>query len=1405
MTSNQSFPEITAESIAPAILDSAQLATTEAPFPIVGIAASAGGLEAFTGLLSHLPVDTGMAFVLIQHLAPDHKSLLSEILARTTQMPVTQVTDGMAVEPNQVYVIPPNTKMVVSQGVLQLSPREKIYGKYMPGDAFFTSLAVDRGHKAIAVVLSGGDGDGSLGLKAIKAAGGMSFAQCEATAKVDSMPNTAIATGNVDFVLPPEKIAEELGNYSRSSFLTRPLPLTKVEELPEQGDALATIFALLKSTAGVDFTHYKPTTIARRIQRRMVLYKLETLDDYAEHLRQNSAEVKALYEEILIHVTGFFRDAEVFDKLKELVFPTITKNKSANDPIRIWVAGCSTGEEVYSIAICLLEFLGDRVIPPPIQIFATDISEGAIGKARSGSYLENQMVDVSPERRQRFFIRTEEEGSYRICKSIREMCVFARQDLGSDPPFSNLDLVSCRNVLIYLGESLQKKVMPIFNYSLNPTGFLLLGSSESTGKFSDLFNSVDKKSKIYAKKLTATRPSFAFTPSSYPVAKVAEQQGRNENLMKGFDLQRETEQLILNRYAPASVVVNEQMKILQVRGDIDPYFKVAAGTPDLNLLTMARQGLLVDLRTAIYQAQTQNATVRKAGVSVEWGGRSTLVNLEVMPFQPQAVETRFLLVLFEEAAPTALNFSTLTSQSGEQGDLDRENERLRQAIVTANQEKNLAQAHLQSLILEQESLNQDLKIANEEILSSNEELQSTNEELETAKEEIQATNEELTTTNEELRSRYLEQNLVNNDLTNLLASIKIPVLMLANDLQIRRFTPTAQQLFNLIPTDIGRPFSDIRSTLEVPDLEQMILQVIDTLHTKEQEVQTQAGYWYNLRIRPYRTTENMIDGVVMVLIDIDALKRSVRTLEEARNYAETIVETVQTPLVALDADFRVNKANRSFYETFEVSFSDTSKSSLFELGNGQWNIPQLRSILEDILVNDVELLNFELEHLFEQIGQKIMLLNACKLEREDQALMILLSIEDITDRKQFEIQRSQLLEHEQLARQQAERANRTKDEFLANLSHELRNPLTPILGWAQMLRSGQLKGAAVTTALEVIERSARAQSQLIEDMLDIARITSGKLALDSSPIDLRLVVQGAIDGVQLSADAKNIEIVSELTSATVLGDAARLQQVVWNLLSNAIKFTPAGGRVEIALESIEHHAKLRVKDTGKGIRAEFLPYIFDRFHQGDASSTKASQGLGLGLSIVRHLVELHGGTVQAESPGEGQGTTITMRLPLRDLPEMLTGAIDLEPIVLAAPVNVSSDDVPSLDGLHVLVVDDLIDTRDLLKFVIEGYGAEVLTVGNARSAIVALTDNPGRYDVLISDIGMPEEDGYFLIREVRALAASAGGEIPAVALTAYASDKERQRAINAGFQTHIAKPIKPVQLALIVANLAGRF
>ena len=1385
---------------------------TNSAFPVVGIVASAGGLEAFTELIRHLPIDTGMAFVLIQHLSPDHESLLSEILGRATEMPVRQVEDCMRVEPNKIYVIPPSTQMTLVDGLLHLDPRQKTNGKYHPGDVFFESLAADRGNKAIAVVLSGSDGDGSQALKAIKVAGGVTFAQCEETAKFDSMPHTAVASGNVDFVLPPQAIAAELVNLSRSPYLFCLEPIQVVKALSDSsvldssvldsGDALTTIFARLRATTGIDFTDYKLTTLNRRMQRRMLLYKFETLEEYAQFLQEHPEEVQALSEEILIHVTSFFRDPETFEQLKTQVFPAISQNKSRDKPLRIWVAGCSTGEEVYSIAICLLEFFHDRATVPPIQIFATDISETAIAKARSGFYLESQMEAVSLERRHRFFVAIS-TGGYQISSAIRELCVFAQHNLAGDPPFSNLDLISCRNVLIYLSDLLQERIVSLFHYSLNLTGFLMLGTSESVKQASDLFSPVHDPSKIYAREVSLSRPLFSFTNRSYPVSSIDSQQQMSETSANQVELGREVDQFISSRYAPVFVLVNEQMHIFYLRGDTDPYLKLAAGTTELNLLLMAREGLEIPLRTATYQAQTQNVAVRQEQIQVESGARSTCLNLEVIPFQATTANGLHFLIIFEAASSLVISSTATPSECQDPETLEREIVQLHQALAAATQRELLAQAHLQKVIKEQNYLNQNLRIANEEVVSSNEELQSTNEELQTAKEEIQATNEELTTTNDELRSRNLQQSRNSSDINNFVDSISVPILMLTNELRIRRFTLPAQRLFNFLPTDVGRPFNNFRTDFDVSNLEAMALEVLETLNTKDQEIQTQAGYWYSLRIRPYRTVENQIDGVTIIFVDIDALKRHAATLESARNYAEAIVRTVQVPLLVLDAELRVKTANQAFCETFQVAVPETEHTLLFELGNGQWDIPQLRSLLEEILTSSRQVKNFEVDHYFEQIGQKTMLLTACKLQQDGDATLILLSILDITERKQIESERSQLVQ-EQAARQSAENANRAKDEFLSNLSHELRNPLNAMLGWARILRTYTLDADTITRALETIERNANAQSQLIEDILDLSRITSGKLRLNTRSIDLNLIVQTAIETVQLSAEAKNIRILSQLSSIPIMGDSARLQQVLWNLLSNAVKFTPFGGRVEITLEPVQEQAQIRVTDTGQGISADLLPYIFERFRQGDSSTTKAKAGLGLGLSIVKPLVELHGGTIEAESPGEGQGATFTVRLPLQNSPLGLTLSSALDPTALEPSGDISSESALSLSGLRILVVDDEIDTLELFEFVLEGYGAEVLTVSSAREALSALNEAPNQYNVLISDIGMPEENGYWLIRQVRSLNAAAGGQIPAVALTAYAAEIDRQRAIEAGFQAHLAKPVEPVELVSLIVDLARR-
>lgn len=1103
-------------------------------FPIVGIGASAGGLAAFTDLLRHLPIDTGMGFVLIQHLNPEHKSLLSKILAKTIQMPVIEVIDGMSVEPNHVYVIPPNTKMTLAQGRLRLSPREKSNGKYMPVDVFFRSLAEDRGSKTIGVVLSGTDGDGAQGLKAIKAAGGITFAQCEETAEFSGMPNTAVATGHVDFILPPDAIASELVKISHHPYVKEPNSVETFEVLTSGEKALQNIFTLLRSATGIDFTHYKHTTLKRRIRRRMALYRLEKLEDYVTCVQNNPAEVEALFQDLLIHLTSFFRDSNAFEAIKNQVFPSIMHNRSPSSPIRIWVAGCSTGEEVYSIAICLLEFLDDLHSLPTIQIFGTDISDSALEKARAATYITTQVDQISPERLRRFFDKV--EGGYQISKVVRKMCVFAKQNLIADPPFSHLDLISCRNLLIYLGSVLHKKVIPLFHYSLKPTGFLLLGTSESTGEYSDLFALVDKKQKIYSRKWTPTRLNFEFFTSNYSEEKV-KNEARDSDAGEGLDLQQEADRIVRNKYAPPGMIINSDLEILQFRGEISPYLAPTPGKPSFNLLKMVQASMLLDLRTAILQAKRLNVPVRKEGIQLTTKERLRELNFEVIPFQVPSSQERYFLVLFEDVQRLAIAHSAdddgrVKPIGGKQTATKQEFMQLKQELAATKQDLTATKEYLQSIIQEQEATNQELTIANEEILSSNEELQSTNEELETAKEEIESTNEELNTTNEELHSRIQESNKVNSDLRNLLSSVNIPIVMLANNLTIRRFTPMAEKIFNLIPTDVGRPLNHIKPNLNVPNLEEKILEVIDTLVIKEQEVQDTEGHWYDLRIRPYKTLENHIDGAVIVLVDIDALKRSTEELKESRDYAEAIVETIQTPLMVLDTGLTVITANRYFYETFGVSQAQTEHHSIFALGNGQWNIPQLRSLLEELLPQNNQIENFEVEHTFEQIGRKTMLLNACKFQGANSSQMILLAINDITERKRFELQRNQLLTQEHSARVAAEVANRTKDDFLSIVSHELRNPLYSILGWAALLRNPSFDAAKTAQALSIIEGSAKSQAKLVEDLLDISRITTGKFQLNLSLIALAPVIEAAINVARLSAEAKNIQIEALLGSLT---------------------------------------------------------------------------------------------------------------------------------------------------------------------------------------------------------------------------------------------------------------------------------
>ena len=969
-------------------------------FAVVAVGASAGGLEAFSQLLRAIPTNTGMAFVFIQHLDPKHHSMLSELLAKATNMPVVEATNGAAVKPNHVYVIPPNVNMGINRHRLQLTPRAAVPGLHTPIDFFMRSLAEEQTSRSIGVVLSGTASDGTRGLAAIKAEGGITFAQDEKSSKYSGMPHSAVASGCVDFVLSPERIARELARISGHPYINGSqagVPRARVLKTKRSDDTFARIFALLRSAGGINFSLYKPGTVQRRTLRRMAIHKMDQVSDYAKFLEKHPKEVEELCQDLLIPVTSFFRDLEAFESLKSKVFPAILKDKSSKESIRIWAPGCSTGEETYSLAITLLEFLGDRVSSYQIQLFGTDANERGIEMARAGIYGERIVQEVSSERLRRFFTKVDE--GYRVSKGVRDLCVFAKQNLAEDPPFSRMSLVACRNLLIYLGPELQRKVVPILHYALRPSGFLFLGNAESAAGFPEFFASFDKKHKIFVKKAVAGKLHYDFSANRYPrELGVPDKPIERSDANVGVDRQSEADHVVLKTYAPPGVVVNENMEILQFRGAIGPYVEPAPGRATLNLLNIAKREFVAELRTAVNQAKKTHAAVKRKSVEFKRNGQLRSVNISVEPLGSSS-DNRQYLVLFERALPSGLTSGKIGGKLSGGGSraTKTQNAQLRRKLTEAEE-------HLRSLVEAKEASDEEYQSANEEILSANEELQSTNEELETSKEELQSANEELNTVNDELHNRNIELDRVNSDLNNVLTSTSLPVVMVDRGLRIRRLTPASTKVLKIVPSDIGRPITDIRWDVDVPDLDELIAGVIESLAPKEMEVQAKDGHWYSLQIRPYRTTADKIDGAVLVLSDINEAKQASELVEKARLFMEEALATVREPLLVLTQNLSVVYANPSFMKIFHVRLEDTKGRFLYELGSGQWDIPQLRALLDEVLSKDVPVLDFEVDHEFPHLGRKTMLLNARKIEdgHNDEPTM-LLAIEDITGRKQADV------------------------------------------------------------------------------------------------------------------------------------------------------------------------------------------------------------------------------------------------------------------------------------------------------------------------------------------------------------------------------------------------------------------
>lgn len=1104
-------------------------------FPVVGVGASAGGLDAFKRLIRAIPENAGVAYILVQHLEPSHDSMLVEILQKITSIPVQEITNNVRVEPNRVYVIPSNKLLTANDGRLELSPRGPKGEKNMPIDVFFTSLSEVHQSHAIGVVLSGTGTDGTQGLRAIKEQGGFTFAQEPQSIAFPGMPQSAIDAEVVDFILTPEEIPLQL---IRISEIFRNGLIEKVEDKSARDEAFRQIIALIRLRKGNDFTYYKQSTIRRRIVRRMGLNKIENVTDYLLNFKENMAEQDLLYQDLLIPVTGFFRDPKAFTILAESVFPNILKNKDETNPLRIWIAGCSTGEEPYSIAMCLSEYLGDRIVDYKVQIFATDISERSIAKARTGIYAKKEISGLSAQYVEKYF--TKVNGGYHVIKSIRDMCVFANHNFLKDPPFAKMSLISCRNVLIYMEPFLQKRALTTFHYALNEHGFLLLGNSETTAPAAELFATYGKNEKIY------TRKSVPGKFLHLAAGKAENNLISNGNTMKKEpardDFQRSADEVVLAKFSPSGVVVNEEMDIVQFRGGVGAWLEPSPGKASLNVLKMVKPGLAFELRNALHKAKIDNVPVEKKNIPVLSAGKQQLVTIEVVPLL-NTIE-RYYLVLFDDP------MANLSGEDLERLNKEVPNKELAESERNSQLERELARLRedIRSITEDQEAVNEELQSANEELLSGSEELQSLNEELETSKEEIQSTNEELTTLNQELLDRN------------------------------------------------------------------------DQLNT-------------------------------------------------AWSYAESIIATIREPLIVLDKDLKVRTANQSFYKKFKTSEEETEGKSFYQLSEGLWDIPALRSALENSLLTDGRIADVEIKQKFEDVGERTLLLNACRIARKDNAeLLILLAFEDITDTRNrendlinFSRELEIKIEERTLSLKEAntllKQSNDSLEQYATIASHDLQEPLRKIQTFSALLneRFGKDMAGEARELIDKISLAAKRMSELIRDVLNFSKVLDANVF---ERLDLNVILQNVKKDFELMIEQKKA-VITQDELPVIKAVPLQMNQLFYNLLGNAIKFsrpaiapvihiscrklTTGDVQAHPALNDAGSYCEIIFSDNGIGINEIFVEQIFLIFQRLNAS--ERFEGTGIGLALCKKIVLNHKGEIYVNSK-EGIGTEFHVLLPL---------------------------------------------------------------------------------------------------------------------------------------------------------------
>jgi len=982
----QPAPTTTPETVAQPELVPAQAATSStdasagfvaaegAKFPVVGIGASAGGLEALELLTRRLSSD-GMAFIVLQHLAPAHESVLTEILARGTSLKVVTVEDGTVIAPNRIYVTPPNVDIVLEQGVLRFQPPSERLPRQSI-DTLLRTLATDLGAWAIGVILSGAGTDGALGLRAIKEEGGITFVQDPKTAGQPSMPQAAIDLGVADYCLSPAEIADELMRLSAHPFVARKRPAHFLSQ-----DSLGRLFEMLRRAFGVDFSAYKLATVERRIARRMVLQKVEKLDDYLRFLDSNAAELAVLYADLLIGVTNFFRDREPFDALKSVVFPRLFEKRSTGTPIRIWVPGCASGEEAYSIAICLVEYLDHLPGAHRIQIFATDIDDHALARARQATYPRSIEVDVSPERLQRFFTRHDK--GYEVARPIRDMVVFARHNLGKDPPFSRLDLVSCRNVLIYMTAPLQRKVLRVFHYALNPDAFLLLGASESVGEASDQFTLIDRKLKIYLKKNVPSAAVFDFAAGAQMSAEVQAPSMPVIERRAPISIQALADRKVLEKFAPPGLLLDENQDVIQFRGDTGPYLAPAPGMATLNVLKLVRPELMLELRSTLQRVENTGLPQVSDVIRLKSEPSERLVVLDIMLLVDRTQKRCYLVVFREQPTAPPVAPPQQPAETVDVATQARIQELEREILVTKE--------YLQTTVQELEAANEELQSSNEELQSSNEELQSTNEELETSKEELQSTNEELATVNEELQNRMVQLNIASDDLNNVISSVTTSFVIVGMDLRIRVFSIEAERLLNLIAGDVGRPIAQLGASLNAPQIGSLVSDTINMVRERSLRVRCSDGHWYTARMIPYRTSDHAIRGALIEFLRA-APSRKVGEVPEIHELATKVLSTLPNVVLLLDDQLRIVWVNKTFFDEFQTGAEILGKS-LDEVWAGRATHPELWNALEENIASGKPFTGVWVSHPFGRASDRPMMFSARRIggegERATLALVVM--------------------------------------------------------------------------------------------------------------------------------------------------------------------------------------------------------------------------------------------------------------------------------------------------------------------------------------------------------------------------------------------------------------------------------